>query len=153
MSNLKDGPQPFFTQDHRDCDTMWSRVEAAADSGDRAKSEQAFREFDAALRRHLDMEETVLFPAIEDATGMHGGGPTHVMRHEHRQMRALLDEMGTAASSGEVDRLLDGGDTLMMLIQQHNLKEEGILYPLAQRALGGPAWPVLADKLASMTAR
>jgi hemerythrin-like domain-containing protein len=42
--------------------------------------------------------------------------------------------------------LVDQGDALHILIQQHNVKEEGMLYPMAERALG-PEWPALRAKL------
>ena len=102
--------------------------------------------FDAKVRRHLAMEEEVLFPAFEEATGMHGAGPTVVMRMEHQQMRALLDTMGKAAETGNIDDVLGHGDTLLMLIQQHNRKEEGMLYPMADNALG-EAWQKVREDL------
>jgi hemerythrin-like domain-containing protein len=103
--------------------------------------------FSARLLHHLAMEEDILFPAFEAATGMRGG-PTHVMRSEHTQMRAVLTEMERRMSTGDLDGLLDQGDTLLMLIQQHNAKEEGMLYPMAEQALG-EQWDSLAARLAA----
>jgi iron-sulfur cluster repair protein YtfE (RIC family) len=59
----------------------------------------------------------------------------------------VLDAMARAAATGNVDSVLDHGDTLLMLIQQHNLKEEGMLYPMAERALGGAAWGPIAEAI------
>lgn len=146
------GAQAFFTAHHRHCDALWVEVEAAADADDTKAMQQRFGEFDATVRLHLELEEQLLFPALEDATGMHNGGPTMVMRMEHTQMRGVLDQMAAAAGRGEGDAVVDLGDTLMMLIQQHNLKEEGMLYPMAERALGG-AWEVLAEKIAARLAQ
>lgn len=131
----------FFTEDHRSCDRDWAAVEAAADGGDLLA---AFTAFDKHMRKHLAMEEDVLFPAFEESTGM-VGGPTHVMRGEHVQMRALLDEMGRLAHAGDARGVLDQGDTLMMLIQQHNVKEEGMLYPMCSMHL---AWAPIKGKIA-----
>jgi hemerythrin-like domain-containing protein len=124
----------FFTQDHRACDERWVKVESAAEGGDPAAIQASWEAYDRAQRHHLEMEEEVLFPAFEDATGM-TGGPTQVMRMEHEQMRGLLDQMASAMTGGDVQELIDLGDTLLMLIQQHNQKEEGMLYPMAERAL------------------
>lgn len=129
--------------DHRDCDALWAELEQAPAE----RQLELWRAFDKALRRHFAMEEEVLFPAIENATGMHGPGPTMVMRMEHGQMRALLDQMEGAAASGDMDSVIDQGDTLLMLIQQHNVKEEGMLYPLADQALE-PQWEQLEGRLA-----
>lgn len=140
------GPIAFFTADHRRCDGLWAAVEAAAEAGDSAKSAAAWQEFDKAMRRHFDMEEQVLFPAFERATGMQGG-PTMVMRMEHQQVRGLLDQMASAAARSDWDTVVDQGDTLLMLLQQHNVKEEGILYPMAEQHLAA-AWTEVAAQLA-----
>lgn len=139
-------PSSFFAADHASCDAMWAAVEAAADKDDRAALGAAFAAFATALRRHLDMEEQVLFPAFEARTGM-TMGPTRVMRAEHAQMRGLLDQMAAAAPD-DPDTLLDHGDTLLMIIQQHNRKEEGALYPMCDTHLRAE-WPALAAKLAA----
>ena len=150
MSDLdpKAGPVHFFTGDHRRCDAIWARLEGAADARDNAALQALFAEFDRAIRQHLDLEETILFPAFEAATGLRGG-PTQVMRMEHAQMRALLDRMAKSAAVGDGDGVVDHGDTLLMLVQQHNLKEEGMLYPMCERALGGPAWVPVSAAIAA----
>lgn len=141
-------PSTFFTADHRHCDETWADLEACATRGDAEGTRAAWARFDHEMRRHFTMEEEVLFPAVEDATGMQGGGPTQVMRHEHVQMRAILDQMARAAAEGRTEALLDHGDSLLMLIQQHNVKEERILYPMADQVLGA-AWPGLEERLGS----
>jgi len=139
-----DSPGAHFTHDHRRCDELWAELESVAEQPAAAKAR--FAEFEVAMRAHFAMEEEVLFPALEDATGMHGMGPTYIMRMEHAQMKNLLEQMAADAARGAFDAVLDQGDTLLMLIQQHNVKEENILYPLADRALGGD-WPELEKKL------
>lgn len=133
----------FFTADHRAIDLVWAEVESAADL---AEAVEAARRFDAELRRHLGWEEDVLFPAFEQATGHHGFGPTEVMRGEHGHMRAVLDEMARCAAEGNRTALEEQGDTLMMLIQQHNAKEEGMLYPMADQVLGDAGWKGMAPR-------
>ncbi len=138
----------YFTLDHQSCDSQWAEVENAAEGGDAETVLRLWRRFDANLRQHLEMEERVLFPAFETQTGMTGSGPTFVMRSEHEQMRGLLGQMAAAADRGDTDELLDQGDTLLMLIQQHNQKEEGMLYPMAEQALVD-AWADLRARLES----
>jgi hemerythrin-like domain-containing protein len=77
---------------------------------------------------------------------MGGGGPTAMMRMEHQQMIGLLDQIGSAMSTGDTEEALDLGDTLLMVIQQHNVKEEGMLYPMAENMLAGE-WASLAEQL------
>jgi len=136
----------FFAQDHRDCDSRWAELEELLDSGDNDATNQAWREFDDRMRRHFAMEEDVLFPAFDARSGMGGGGPTAMMRMEHQQMRGLLDQIGAAMSTGDTEEALDLGDTLLMVIQQHNVKEEGMLYPMAENMLA-MEWAILAEQL------
>lgn len=143
------GAVSFFTSDHRACDQEWALVEKAVDDGDAARAREAFAVFDASMRRHLAMEEDVLFPAFEARTGS-SMGPTQVMRIEHERMRGLLAQMAATAASN-VEGLVDLGDTLLMLVQQHNVKEEGILYPMAERALARE-WGDVAARLEALAA-
>lgn len=141
------GLADFFSGDHDDCDSKWVRVEALLDSGDSATLGTAWQDFDQSTRRHLAMEEEVLFPAFEAMSGMGQSGPTVVMRQEHQQIRALLDQIAVAIDAGDTEEALDLGDTLHMLTQQHNVKEEGMLYPMAEDVLG-EEWTELKQKLA-----
>ena len=135
----------FFARDHRDCDEHWLAVENAIEGGDPAAIGASWDAFDHRQRRHLDIEEQIMFPAFERATGM-TSGPTAVMRMEHEQMRGLLDQMAGAVKAGEYPAVLDLGDTLLMLVQQHNQKEEAMLYPMADNALASD-WETLREKI------
>jgi hemerythrin-like domain-containing protein len=144
--DIGSGLTAFFEQDHRDCDARWADVEELLDTRDVDAARPAWQKFNAGMRRHIAMEEEVLFPAFESAAKMAGGGPTTVMRMEHQQMRGLLDQIESAMESGDTEQALDIGDTLLMLIQQHNIKEEGMLYPMAENVLADH-WSKLAALL------
>lgn len=146
MATPDAGASPFFKSDHRECDQAWAALESAAGTADAAVLRTLWTDFSTRMERHFKMEEEVLFPAFEEATGMRGSGPTEVMRHEHRQMRALLQEMSRRADAGDFDGVLDQGDTLLMVVQQHNAKEEGMLYPMADNVLR-PTWAGVAQRL------
>ena len=54
----------------------------------------AFRlwgEYEEGLRRHLEMEEPVLFPIFESRMHMADSGPTWIMSSQHIEIRGLLD--------------------------------------------------------------
>lgn len=133
MSNIKD----FMTQDHRDCDEIFAQMEDAVAS----KSNEAllkFESFQDALTNHFKMEEMVLFPMFEQKTGM-SQGPTQVMVMEHEQMRELLSKMANALEQNNKDKFFGLSETLMILMQQHNMKEEQMLYTMIQQHLGDEA--------------
>jgi hemerythrin-like domain-containing protein len=144
--DIGSGLAVFFEQDHRDCDARWVDVEELLDTDDIEAALPAWQKFEAGMRRHIAMEEEVLFPAFESASGMSGDGPTAVMRMEHQQMKGLLKQIADAIESGNSEQAMDVGDTLLMLVQQHNIKEEGMLYPMAENLLAGN-WPDLFARL------
>jgi hemerythrin-like domain-containing protein len=137
----------FMAGNHRACDDLFADAEAAAARGDWRDAEVRCGAFAQAMERHFSWEEETLFPAFEEATGM-TEGPTVMMRMEHAEMRELMAAMQAAAKARAADDYLGAGETLVVLMQQHNMKEEQILYPLMDRSLGGEADALLA-RLAS----
>lgn len=134
----------FLGSDHRACDDLFASAEAAAAQKNWDSARSLFGQFQAAMEHHLAMEEDVLFPAFESRTGM-SSGPTQVMRMEHVQMRDLMQEMAKAVAAGNQDSYLGLSETLNMLMQQHNLKEENMLYPMSDRVLGADSASVIRD--------
>lgn len=122
----------FMTQKHRDCDDVFTQAESAVAAENWRDAQALFKSFESELVIHLDAEETVLFPQFEEATGM-TSGPTHVMRMEHQQMRGLCQELLSALTDKNKDDFLGLSETLLVLMQQHNMKEEMMLYPMAQQ--------------------
>lgn len=125
----------FLGADHRACDDLFSSAEAAVANNDWASARTLFGQFQTAMAHHLAMEEDVLFPAFETRTG-NRMGPTQVMRMEHEQMRTLLTDMAHAVNAANASTYLGLSETLNMLMQQHNLKEENMLYPMSDQVLG-----------------
>jgi hemerythrin-like domain-containing protein len=132
----------FLTADHRRCDALFANAENAANDGDRNAARAAYAEFEAAMAQHLSIEESVLFPEFDARSGT-VGGPTAVMRMEHEQMQAMMAQMRHALESGELDDFLGFAETLNILIQQHNMKEEQVLYPICDRVLADYAEALL----------
>jgi iron-sulfur cluster repair protein YtfE (RIC family) len=133
--------------DHHHCDELFLAAEQAVREGDWTACRQRFDIFNNAMQRHFGAEENVLFPAFEAATGM-SAGPTAVMRHEHEQMRSLLEDMAAAIGAANGADYLGCSETLLLHMRQHNLKEENVLYPMAERVLAGSDID-FADKLAA----
>jgi iron-sulfur cluster repair protein YtfE (RIC family) len=126
----------YLSDDHVACDDLFAAAENAVAVKDWANARALFNTFTAGMRRHFSREEDILFPAIEARTGM-SGGPTFVMRSEHQQMNHLLSEMHGALERADGAAYLGLSETLLMLMRQHNMKEENILYPMADQALAG----------------
>lgn len=124
----------FLTDDHEYCDGLFAEAENAVGADDWTRAGECYAAFMQAVQRHFEREEAILFPAFEERTGM-TGGPTLVMRDEHAQMRNAMEGMAEAMSRHDRSAYLGLSETLLMLMRQHNLKEERILYPMADQAL------------------
>jgi hemerythrin-like domain-containing protein len=124
----------FLATDHKRCDTLFAAAESAASDGDWEVAAPEFGSFRDAMLHHFSMEEEVMFPAFETSTGMKQG-PTAVMRSEHRQMTGLFDSMAGALARKDTNAYLGDADTLLIIMQQHNVKEEQMLYRMADQAL------------------
>lgn len=123
-----------LSQRHKECDVSYAGIETAAHRGDWAAAMRAFDAFVSQTEHHFHYEENVLFPALELAKPM-TRQPTTVMRAEHEQIRDLAGDLRAAIEGREIELLSGSLETLMFLLQQHNAKEENILYPLADQTL------------------
>jgi iron-sulfur cluster repair protein YtfE (RIC family) len=124
----------FLGGDHRTCDDLFASAEAAVGQKNWGGAHTLFDRFQTTMLHHLAMEENVLFPAFETQTG-NTVGPTQVMRMEHEQMRGLMQDMAHAVIKTDYEAYLGLSETLNMLMQQHNMKEEHMLYPLTDQVL------------------
>jgi hemerythrin-like domain-containing protein len=120
---------------HRQCDELFAAVETCAARQDWPAAHAAWRRFLAGMEWHFAAEEARLFPGLEARTGMQGG-PTAVMRHEHAQLNELMAAAAAAQATENADAFADVAETLLVMLQQHNLKEENILYRMCDQELG-----------------
>ena len=136
---------------HKVCDEEWASVEQCVSEKRWPEAATVMKKFCDAMTLHLSIEESTVFPAFEMATGV-TQGPTRVMLHEHNQMRALLDDLNAALLKKDTDAFLGAGETLLVLMQQHNFKEENMLYPACDDALAQDA-ALVKDVVTKLEAR
>jgi iron-sulfur cluster repair protein YtfE (RIC family) len=86
-----------------------------------------------ALRRHIYLEETILFPPIREA-GM--TMPIFVMMREHGELWRTMDVLADLlVDRTDNEQLRDACRRLLGQLEQHNSKEEPIIYPHADTDL------------------
>lgn len=125
----------FLQMDHRRLDSIMDACRGHVASGEMKQAASVYARFVEELRRHIRIEEEILFPIFEEATGLDHNGPTHVMRAEHAEIRRLMDLMPGAFENGrngarEFEPLRAA---FMSLLHEHHGKEERILYPMTDR--------------------
>jgi iron-sulfur cluster repair protein YtfE (RIC family) len=122
-------------QEHREID---DEIEAfTARSPSPGRNPQGMGRAIQVLRRHIYAEEQFLFPPL-----FHAGlkAPVLVMLREHAQIWKTLDSLEVALASAAALHLAPVlGHQLAVQLTHHNLKEEKVLYPQADVALGPAA--------------
>jgi iron-sulfur cluster repair protein YtfE (RIC family) len=132
MAGLADS----LMEHHRYCDRVFEEAAAAAAAEDWEAFKRHLAAVSDALNLHIAFEEDELFPAFEEASGLHGG-PTEVMRAEHEEMRELLAALGSASPQVDPEGCRAELEQLQAMLQEHNVKEEGVLYPACEQLLAG----------------
>ncbi len=140
-----------LSADHQRCDELYAAAEALVSQGNWGDGGSRFDDFRGAMEHHFTMEEAVLFPDFEQRSGQ-SMGPTQVMRMEHIQMRELFEDMRVCIERQARDDFLGLSETLLVIMQQHNAKEEQILYRMADQLLGDGAADLI-ERMAAVDAR
>ncbi|HSB44330.1 MAG TPA: hemerythrin domain-containing protein [Nitrospira sp.] len=117
----------FFEQDHDRLDALFQSFQVLK-RHNFTKATEAFKEFKFGLQRHIVWEEELLFPLWEEKTGMSEGGPTFVMRNEHRQIGEQIEAIHRKVAEQNPDSDHEE-QALLNILTSHNLKEERVLYP------------------------
>ncbi|HRK61471.1 MAG TPA: hemerythrin domain-containing protein [Candidatus Omnitrophota bacterium] len=123
----------YFEADHNRLDAIFHQFQKKKYES-MAEAKPYFKSFNNGLKRHIVWEEDVLFPLFEEKSGIKDGGPTFVMREEHRRIGALLEGIhdkvrrGDSSSESEEEMLLE-------ILNGHNQKEEQVLYPTMDQLL------------------
>ncbi len=119
----------IMSNDHRYCDELFIPITEAVQSNDWNTAQLKLELLINDINFHFDYEEDTLFPFFEEESGS-TNGPSSVMRHEHTEIRSMLSQIKTALSDNDINHYYALFDTLNIFIQQHNMKEENILYPM-----------------------
>lgn len=115
-----------------------------------AEYAEFFREF--ADRCHHGKEEDRLFTAMERHGFPSHAGPLFVMKQEHEIGRTHVRSLaGVGAGSGELSEgevaaVREHAQAFIALLAAHIMKEDNVLFPLAEQSLPGPAIETLAGE-------
>ncbi|WP_168108207.1 hemerythrin domain-containing protein [Ramlibacter lithotrophicus] len=135
----------YMQQDHVLIDGIAERAAAAAAARDWTAFARDGAEFLQRLRRHIQVEERLLFPAFELRTGMTTAGPSVQTRVEHEQMAPILQQMEAALAARDATGFQLSTKALFDILVPHNQKEEQMMYPMLDEAVGAEAGALLAQ--------
>ena len=140
----------LMTHDHRNCDQAIEEIELLASIKDFNESLNAFTKWQDVNLTHFNIEEEYLFPETANALGMKIP-PIMVMEMEHQQIKKCFNEIELALRHEDMEKFQQLIETCLIMIQQHNMKEEQILYPIIDRAtqnISDELQKILIEKLA-----
>lgn len=130
------GVNEFLMGDHRRLEVIVAEAERLARAEQFDASSRLFADFRCGLERHIEMEEQILFPILEN--GAWGGqGPTSGMRFEHQEIRRLMKGAADAVAEGDAVFFFGTLGQLKRDLDDHNLKEDRVLSPEVERAFPG----------------
>jgi hemerythrin-like domain-containing protein len=104
-----------------------------------------------ADRCHHAKEEGVLFKYMEEAGIPAQNGPIAVMLSDHEQGRFFTHQMREAAlkwqagDQSAIAEVLDNANGYIQLLRGHILKENNILFPMADRAIDPEKYAAMDD--------
>jgi len=124
----------WLYHDHGEYEAMLEACRQAAEREDWKRAARLFDELVSRLRLHMRMEEEVVFPAYEEATGG-PQAPTRALREEHDEIVRLLRDLATVLKTNDSDRFLESLAPLVRAMTRHHEKEEQIFLPMASELL------------------
>ncbi len=135
-------PTAVLMNEHRNIEKALAGLERMAEAfeetgklvpADAAEAVEFLRTY--ADRLHHGKEEANLFPAME-ARGLPSDvGPTAVMREEHRIGRAHIQDMADGIAENDTVAFVAAARGYVELLREHILKEDQIVFPMADRLL------------------
>lgn len=125
-----------FAHDHRRLEQALEASAAHVRAGEWNAAASAFALFRQGIERHMQVEEQVLFPAVEGGTET---PLTAILCKGHRDLRVFFDELDDALHAREADEYARIAASMRALLARHDEKEEAELYPVAQARLGTEA--------------
>ncbi|MCC6375692.1 MAG: hemerythrin domain-containing protein [Microbacteriaceae bacterium] len=118
-------------QEHREIDGGIEEYTAALGRGEADPT--PLKRAMAGLRRHIYLEEEILFPPLKKGGGVMA---IFVMLKEHGEIWDAMDALDSMLDGTDTsDEKLDACRELLSKLDNHNSKEEPIIYPQADNAL------------------
>jgi len=128
----EDTIKSYFQEDHERLGNLLKKFRIVS-ARDIESGRKPFEKFKRGLEQHITWEEEILFPLFESKTGMSGGGPTHAMRFEHKELKTLLKSIEKRINEGQASE--DQVDKLIKYLTHHNYKEENMLYAMIDESV------------------
>ena len=126
---VEEAIRAVLADDHEHLDRSFRALITEASRGDPDDLQEEWRAFERALLKHLEAEETHIFPMF----GLEEPDEARALREEHERIRLQVAELGLDLSfhcipPERIRSFVDG-------LRDHSRREERLLYPWAAKRL------------------
>jgi hypothetical protein len=126
----RDSVDDILGQDHLELGAVLQALRAGAPA-----ALDAFRRFEARLRKHMAWEDDALFPAVRAHATAAEARSIDSLEIDPERIRETLDGVAAALGSSDADLAARGLDRLDVYLRGHNYDEEHGVYVEADRYL------------------
>jgi iron-sulfur cluster repair protein YtfE (RIC family) len=123
----------YFEREHDRLDSLFQDYQRLKPS-DFPRARECFLQFEFGLRRHIAWEEEILFTLFEEKTDFLEYSPVATLRDEHREILQALEALKIkilGANPNSIGR----EKQFLILLGNHNLREESVLFPMIDEVL------------------
>lgn len=124
----------WLVHEHSLYEDLLSECQGAVEIEDWESVGQIFKQLVTHLKRHIALEEGVLYPAYESAPHA-PQGPTTALRDEHTRIIRLIHDMAPVITTRDSEHMLECLVHLENRMIKHHEKEEDIFLPMASHIL------------------
>jgi hemerythrin-like domain-containing protein len=124
----------LLAEHHRALDERLDRLLVRAKVAPPAQLRAEWTGFERDLLRHLEMEETEILPGFAG----HDPGEAQALLAEHAQIRKALLDIGVSLDLHCLR--VEAVEDLVSRLKRHAEREDGVLYPWADRELATGIW-------------
>lgn len=137
-------PIALLKKDHQEVKGMFEEYDKAGDEA-YARKQALFAEIRAALTVHMDIEETIFYPAVKQVPVEEVKDEVREADEEHHVVKVLLKELSGMTPK---DEQFDAKLTVLKENVEHHVKEEeNELLPDAKKRLSAKLLEQLGDEM------
>ena len=136
----------FMADDHDVIDQLWNDFTAA--TSDPTIALDLFIKFRNHILKHMELEETVLFPMFDNYTGLDKGiGPTTILQRDHAAIKKLIHEVQEACILDKRDEIKKLGSHLDHALKKHTEREKKTQYPVFDNFIRPDEWQNILNRI------
>jgi uncharacterized protein (DUF2249 family) len=133
-----DGTVDLLVRDHRTLDELFAKALRRVNANDVAGARELVERFAVAIRKHVELENTLLAPVLPRPRGPDGADHVEIMLREHDEILRQLAEVESCFTESAAPEAWEVEPFIAILsgtLAKHEYREESNLFPHWHAAL------------------